>query len=149
MRRTLHVSKQTCIATIRQILNRTPVFFTYIERALNFWNRVLQQGAEDLLCQCLEAEVNQPGTWGHQLIQVVCTAPCARPSLIDAQGYPQVVEEEDIKLSIKAFVDREYDRAWTRARSLQETARQVHVEGSLVRACPDDARQGFKNFKLM
>jgi hypothetical protein len=67
MRRTLHVSKQTCIATMRQILNRTPMLATYIERALGFWNRVVQQGTEDLPCQCLEAEVNQPGTWGHQL----------------------------------------------------------------------------------
>jgi hypothetical protein len=55
--------------------------------------------------------VNQPGTWGHQLIQVVRAAPCTHPSFIDAQGHPQVVEEQDIKNIIKAFVDREYDRA--------------------------------------
>jgi hypothetical protein len=83
--------------------------------------------------------VNLPGTWGHQLIQAVCAAPCAHPSCIDAQGHPQVVGEEDIKLIIKAFVDREYDGTWATPRSLRETARQVHVEGSLVRACPDGA----------
>jgi hypothetical protein len=149
MRRTLHVGRQTCIATMRQILNRTPVLTTYLERALNFWNRVVQQGAEDLLYQCLEVEVNQPGTWGHQLIQVVRAAPCTHPSFIDAQGHPQVVEEQDIKSIIKAFVDREYDQAWGRPRALRETALQVHVEGSLVRACPDGARDGFKHFKFM
>jgi hypothetical protein len=93
----------------------------------------VQQGAEDLLCQCLAAEVNKPGTWGHQLKQFVCAAPCAQPSLINAQGRPQVVEEGDIKTSIKAFVDREYDWAWTTARSLRETVRQVHVEGTSTR----------------
>jgi hypothetical protein len=67
MRRTLHIGKLTCIGTIQQILNRTPVLTTYLERALNFWNRVVQQGAGDLLYQCFEAKVNQPGTWGHQL----------------------------------------------------------------------------------
>jgi hypothetical protein len=36
MRRTLHVDKQTCIATMRKILNRNPVLTTYLERALNF-----------------------------------------------------------------------------------------------------------------
>jgi hypothetical protein len=129
--------------------NRTPVLTTYLDRALNFWNQVVQQGAGDLLCQCLEADVNQPGTWRHQLIQAVRAAPCTHPSFIDEQGHPQVVEEKDIKLIIKAFVDREYDRAWERPRALQETARQVHVEGSLVRACPDGARDGFKHFKFM
>jgi hypothetical protein len=86
--------------------------------------------------------VNQPG---HQLIQVVRAAPCTHPSFVDVQGHPQVVEEKDIKLIIKAFVDREYDRAWERPRALRETARQVHEEGNLVRACPD----GFKHFKFM
>jgi glutaredoxin-related protein len=105
-------------------------------------------GAEDSLCQCLEAAVNQPGTWGHQLIQVVCAAPCTHPSLINAQGRPSVVEEGGIKMVVKAFVDHEYDRASTTAYSLWETAWQVHVEGSLVRACPDGARQGFKHFKF-
>ena len=92
-------------------LNRTPVLTTYLERALNFWNVVVRQGAEDLLCQFLEAEVNQPGTRGHQLIQAVRAAPCTHPSFIDAQGHPQVVEEKDIRLIIKALVNREYDRA--------------------------------------
>jgi hypothetical protein len=95
----------------------------------------------------LEAEVNQPGTWVHQLIQAVCAAPCTHPSFIDAQGHQQVVEEKDIKVIIKAFVDREYDQAWEKPRALWETARQVHVEGSLVRVCPDGARDGFKHFK--
>jgi hypothetical protein len=51
MRQTLHVGKQTSIATMRQILNRLPVLSTNIERALNFWNWVVKQGAEDLLRQ--------------------------------------------------------------------------------------------------
>jgi hypothetical protein len=83
--------------------------------------------------------VNQPGIWGRQLIQVVCAAQCAHPPLIDAQGHPQVVEEGEIKISIKTFVDHEYDRACTTACSLRETARQVHVDVSLVYACPDGA----------
>jgi hypothetical protein len=70
---------------------------------------VVQQGAEDLLSQCLEAEVNQLGTWGHQLIQAVRAAPCTHPSFLEAQGHPQVVEEKDIKLIIKVFVDSEFD----------------------------------------
>jgi hypothetical protein len=134
---------------MQQILNCTPVLTTDIERALDFWNRVVQQGAEDLLCQCLEAEVNQPGTLGHQLIQAVRAGPSTHPSFIDAQVHPQVVEEKDIKLIIKDFVDREYDRAWEKPHALWETARQVHVEGSLVRACPDGAQDGFKHFKCM
>ena len=93
--------------------------------------------------------MNQPGTWRHQLIQAVRAAPCTRPSFIDAQGNPQVVEEKDMKLIIKAFVDREDDRAWGKTRALRETARQVHVEGSLVHACPDGARDGFMHFKFM
>jgi hypothetical protein len=105
MRRTLHVGRQTFIATMRQIINRTPVLTTYLERALNFWDRVVQQGAEDLLCQCLEVEVNQPGTWGHQHTQAARAAPCTHPSFIDAQGHPQVVEEKDFKLIMKAFVN--------------------------------------------
>jgi hypothetical protein len=42
MRRTLHVGKQTCIATIRKILNRTPVLATYIEKETEVWNQVVQ-----------------------------------------------------------------------------------------------------------
>jgi hypothetical protein len=54
-----------------------------------------------------------------------------------------------IQMIIKAFVDREYDRAQTTAPSLRETAWQGHVKGSLVRACPDGAQQGFKQLKIM
>jgi hypothetical protein len=93
--------------------------------------------------------VNQPGTWGHHLLQAVRAAQCTHPSFVDAQGHPQVVEEKDTKLISKAFVDREFDRAWERPRALREIARHVHVEGSLVRACPDGARDGFKHFKCM
>jgi hypothetical protein len=46
-------------------------------------------------------------------------------------------------------VDREYDRAWEKPHALWETAWQIHVEDSLVRACPDGARDGFKHFKCM
>jgi hypothetical protein len=46
-------------------------------------------------------------------------------------------------------VDREYDWAWEKTLALRETARQDHVEGSLVRVCPDGARDGFKYFKFM
>jgi hypothetical protein len=36
MRQILHVGKQTCIATMQHILNRSPVLTTYLEKALNF-----------------------------------------------------------------------------------------------------------------
>jgi hypothetical protein len=49
------------------------------------------------------------------------------------------VEGKDIKSIIKAFMDGEYDRAWKKTRALRDTVRQVHVEGSLVRACLDGA----------
>jgi hypothetical protein len=36
-----------------------------------------------------------------------------------------------------------------KTRALRETAWQVHVEGSLVPACPDGAQDGLKHFKCM
>jgi hypothetical protein len=53
--------------------------------------------------------VDQPGTWGHPLTQGMCAAPCDHPSLIDAQGHPQVVKEGGIQMFVMAFVDRDYD----------------------------------------
>jgi hypothetical protein len=105
MRRTLHVGRQTCIATMRQILNCTPVLTTYLEKALNFWNRVVQQGAEDLLYHCLEVEVTQPGTWGHQLMQAVRAAPCTHPSFIVAHGHLHIVEDK-VQWALHAFIDK-------------------------------------------
>jgi hypothetical protein len=75
MRHALCVGKNTYIPVMRHALNRTPVLAVWIPRMLNFWNRLLLRGQNDLLAQFLHSQLNKPGSWGHQVIQLVSEVP--------------------------------------------------------------------------
>jgi hypothetical protein len=112
MRRTLCVGKNTCIAVMCHALNRTPVLAVWILRMLNFWNRLLLRGRDDLLAQSVHSQLDKPSSWGHQVIQLINEMPGGHTPPIDTYGRPNHIQPVTMTVIVKALVAPEHDRDW-------------------------------------
>ena len=147
MRRTLCVGRSTSIAAMRHALNRTPVFAVWIPRILNFWNRLLRRGGNNFLAQSLHSQLQEPGSWGNQVLHLLKEVPGGYTLPIDTHGRPTKIEQATIKAIVESLVERESEKDRVLVQNLIIRANEAHTRGSLVRACPDDARLGFTRFK--
>jgi hypothetical protein len=129
MRRALCVGKNTCIAAMRHALNRTPVFAVWIPRMLNFLNRLLLRGQNDLLAQPLHSQLDKPGSWGHQVIRLINEVPGGHTPPIDTYSPPNHIQLAMTAI-VEALVEREYDRDWAPIQDLAMRALLAHTSGS-------------------
>jgi hypothetical protein len=148
MRRALCVGRSTSISVMRHALNRTPVFAVWIPRMLKFWNRILYNSVGNkFLPLSLKHQLTEPGSWGNQVINLIKEVPGGHPLPIDTYGRPTKIQSATITAIVESLIQRESERDRATVQHITMRANSVHTGGSLVRACPDDARLGFTRFK--
>ena len=134
MRRTLCVGRSTSIPAMRHALNRTPVFDVWIPRMLNFWNRILQDGGNNFLAQSLHSQLQEPGSWGNQVLHLNEKLPGGHTLPIDTYGRPTKIEQVTIKAIVESLVKREFERDRILVKNLTMGANRAHTSGTLEHA---------------
>jgi hypothetical protein len=134
------VHKHSCRAPHFQA---NPVFAVWIPRMLNFWNRIFRRVRNSFLAQSLCSQLQEPGSWGNQLLHLIEEVPGEHTLPIVTYGRPTKIEQATIKAIAESLVERESERDRVLVQNLTMQANRAHTSGSLVRACPDDARLGF------
>jgi hypothetical protein len=115
MRRALCINRNTCTAFMRHILNRAPVLAMWAPRMLNLWNQFIMLGSNDILAQSLQVQLDQPGSGGYQVLQLIKAVPGDHTTAEDARHRPEHISTVTITAIAKALVAREDVQAWAQS----------------------------------
>ena len=144
MRMALWLKKSTPLHNMRQELGRVPLALVAVWRCASFWNRLAELPGGHWLHKCWQENPTLgEGAWARQMHNLWM-------GTVENRGRGELWAGDGLW---------DVDRCWEHMESLQEADHRRGVErcmeqalegvdvGSWVRACPDEAREGFKAFK--
>lgn len=140
LRMTLWLKKSTPHHSMRQELGRVPIGMEATWKCAQFWNKLVVAPESSLLSQCWHENMSLgEGSWSASVTQlrqrVMRDSPVRMP------------EVWDVDLCWDSML-KEYQESVDKAVGpCMEKAFNGSDMGSLVRACPDDSRDGFKALK--
>ncbi len=143
MRMALWLKKSTPLHSMRQELGRAPMAFEAVRRCAAFSNRLARLAEGDLLHQCwLENRDLGEGTWSGDMERLW------RKAMGRDEGHLGDGDGEWEEAECWQAMAKGYEDSMLRAvQGCLEQALEGEDWGSLVRACPDEARDGFKALK--
>ena len=146
MRMTLWASKGTPHKVMMRELGRVPLIVACLERSLNFWNKIVKRGPGDLMYVAARESIGLEHTtsWSHKMSAMVERMTGVAHALWDDVYILKAVDVPGLIGQAKARMQENDQQVYD---SVAREAEVGHNEGSIVHACPDSVREGFKWFK--
>ena len=146
MRMALWVNKATPIPCMMTDLGRQPVMLAWVSNIFRFWNSIVNLGQQHILYQVLCDNINIVGGWAQQVMSLMHRIDSHYDAIcVSHEGMPLTIDH--VRTYVDGFGDKWRATLWAEANNAEVVATNTCARGSIVRACPDDTRAGFKVMK--